>query len=247
MIEIQNLSFSYGKKEVLKNISLELEKGKMYAVLGPNGCGKTSFIKLLSRLSRPKSGKLIIDGLDYDKVERKTFAKSVALLPQGRNVPSMTVYDLAACGRFPHLDFTRKLSREDEEIVQSALRATGTDSFAGQSLKKLSGGERQRAYLAMLLAQASPYLLLDEPTTHLDISAKFEVMRLLHEIRSQEKCVVAVLHDLELAMTYADEILLMNEGEIVSKGVPRDIADSGELEAIFGVKYESVWTDGQKI
>lgn len=247
MIEIQNLGFSYGRMNVLKDISLNFEKGKLYAVIGPNGSGKTTLIKLISRLNRANSGKLLLDGEPYDRIERKEFAKRVALLPQGRNVPSMSVYDLVACGRFPHLGFSRKLTADDENTVVSALRLTGTEAFAAKSVKKLSGGERQRVYIAMLLAQNSPYVILDEPTTHLDISAKFQIMNLLCNIKNNGKCVVAVLHDLDLALKYADEIILLSKGRVEITGTPEETVNSGKLGSVFGVKCESITINGQTV
>ncbi len=247
MIEAQNINFSYGKNEILKNISLKFEKGKLYAVIGPNGCGKTTLIKLLSRINSCKGGKLSIDGQEYQYVKRKKFSQKVAFLPQGRNVPNMTVYDLVSCGRFPYLTLTRRLSTEDEKNINSALMATNTKDFAEKSLKKLSGGERQRVYIAMLLAQTSSYLLLDEPTTYLDISAKFDVMNLLCDIKNNGKCVIAVIHDIDLALKYADEIILMKDGSIVSKTIPSKIVQNGIIESVFGIKCGSIDIDGQTI
>ena len=247
MIEARELSFSYGRTEILKNISLKLSKGRLYAVIGPNGSGKTTLIRLLSKLSKAADNSLFLEGKPYEKIDRKAFAKQVALLPQGRNVPSISVYDLVACGRFPHLDFSRRLNEEDRRAVDSALEATGACAFKNKSVKRLSGGERQRVYIAMLLAQATPFVLLDEPTTHLDISAKFDVMKLLCDIRNSGKCVVAVLHDLELALKYADEIILMSKGEIVSMGAPDEAVENKKLESVFGVKCESITLNGQTV
>lgn len=247
MINAQNLRFSYGKAEVIKNVSLNLEKGKLYAVIGPNGSGKTTLIKLLSRLNKESEGSLFLDGEPYGKIGRKDFARKVALLPQGRNVPTMTVFDLVSCGRFPHLDLSRRMTAQDEEIVRFSMKSAGVEAFGDKPLKKLSGGQRQRVYIAMLLAQDAPYVLLDEPTTHLDISAKFDIMELLCDIRRSGKCVVAVLHDLDLALKYADEIILMSRGEIVNIGSPEETVASGKIQSAFGVKCESIDIEGQKV
>ncbi len=247
MIKMKDISFAYGKKQVLKDISLTFETGKLYAIIGPNGSGKTTFIHLLARLAKANSGKLWLDGELYEHIDRKAFAKQVAMLPQDRNIPDMTVYDLVACGRFPHLDLSRKLSAEDVRAVRAALHATGAADFLEKAVKQLSGGERQKAYIAMLLAQNSPCILLDEPTTHLDISAKFDIMKLLCEIRNNDKCVIAILHDLDLALQYADEIILMKEGSVLCHEIPQKIMESGNLERVFGVKCESVTQNGQRI
>lgn len=245
MINTCGVSFAYGKTVVLKNISLEFGKGKLYAIVGPNGCGKTTLIKLLSGLNTPKIGSLLLDGQPYGNFKRKDFAKQVALLPQGRNIPNMSVYDFVACGRFPHLGAARRLTSEDKASINAALKSTDTEMFAEKSLKKLSGGERQRVYIAMLLAQNSPYLLLDEPTTHLDISAKFDVMSLLCDIKQNDKCVIAVLHDLELALKYSDEIILMLDGEVLSKTSPSETIKSGMLTDAFKVNCKAVELDGE--
>jgi iron complex transport system ATP-binding protein len=240
MIEIKNLYFSYGKAETLSDISIKLEKGKFYAVVGPNGSGKTTLINILSRLKTPKRGELLLDGKPYKSFKRKSFAKKAALLPQSRNVPNILAYDLVSCGRFPHLGVSRKLSNDDKKIVLSALDTTDTLKFAEKNVKNLSGGERQRVYIAMLLAQNSPYMLLDEPTTHLDISAKLDIMNLLCKIKQNGKCVVAVLHDLDLALKFADEVILMSNGKIVSKKTPKETVEREKLQEVFGVKCESV-------
>ncbi len=247
MIEVKNISFSYGKTEVLTDISLNLEKGKLYAVIGPNGCGKTTLINVLSRLKLPKIGSLLLDGIPYENIKRKAFAREVALLPQGRNVPNMSVFDLVSCGRFPHLDVSRKLSAEDENIVKSALKMTDTEVFADKSVKKLSGGERQRVYIAMLLTQNSPYVFLDEPTNHLDISSKLDIMNLLSDIKRNGKCVVAVLHDLDLALKYADEIILMSNGKIADVATPEETVAGGKLQTVFGVSCKSLSVDGESV
>lgn len=245
MIKVCGVSFAYGKAEILKNISLEFGKGKLYAIVGPNGCGKTTLIKLLSGLNKPKAGSLTLDGQPYSDFKRKEFAKHTALLPQGRNIPNMSVYDFVACGRFPHLGATRRLTAEDEASINTALKSTGTEMFAEKSLRKLSGGERQRVYIAMLLAQNSPYLLLDEPTTHLDISAKFDILSLMCNIKQNGKCVIAVLHDLELALKYSDEIILMLDGEVLSKASPCETVKSGLLNDAFKVNCKAVELDGE--
>ncbi len=247
MIKAENVFFSYNKKDVLEDISLELTQGKLYAVIGPNGCGKTTLINLLARLKYPKKGRILLNGTDYYAIKRKDFSKCVSLLPQGRNIPDMTVYDLVCCGRYPHLDITRKLTEDDRKIVYSALEATDTKIFADTPVRQLSGGQRQKVYIAMLLSQNTPYVLLDEPTTHLDISAKFEIMELLCRVRHQGKCVAAVLHDLDFALKYADEIILMNAGRIQARGTPEQLVQSGELQSVFSVNFESAYINGQTV
>ena len=236
MIEAKELCFSYEREPVLKKISLKLMPGKLYAVVGPNGCGKTTLIRLLSRLSQPDSGQLFLDGRGYPEVERREFARRLAMLPQSRPVPAISVRELVSHGRFPHLPMSRKLSAEDKRIVERALRETGAESLARRSVRELSGGERQRAYLAMLLAQDSTYVLLDEPTTYLDVSAQFTVMDTLQKMSRSGKCVVAVLHDLPLALQYCDQLILMEKGELRAFAAPKELAEGGLLDRVFNIR-----------
>ncbi len=236
MIKANNLSFFYGKKQVLKDISLKFEQGKVYAIIGPNGSGKTTLLQLLARLQKP-IGTLTLDSENYENIIRLDFAKKLALLPQERSIPDMSVYDLVSSGRYPYLDISRKLSTEDIAVVKNALTATNTEEFAQRSMKKLSGGERQRAYIAMLMAQDTPYVLLDEPTSHLDISYAFEIMELLSKMRDSGKCVIAVLHDIPLAMKYADEVIILQDGEVKAVGSPSDIMNGDYIESVFRVRY----------
>ncbi len=239
MIQADNISFSYGKKQVLKNISLELALGKLYAVIGPNGSGKTTLLHTLAKLHKA-TGTLLLNGERYETIERRRFAKHLALLPQERSVPDMTVRELVSAGRYPHLDLFGKPGDADRELVRYAMRVTDTERFAEQNIKRLSGGERQRAYIAMLAAQDTPYVLLDEPTSHLDISCCFEILELLRRMKENGKCVVTVLHDLSLALNYADEVILLSEGTIVSVDTPMNLIKSGFLEEIFHITVHPI-------
>ncbi len=246
MMEARNVSFAYGKTRTLHEISLTLKPGKLYAVVGPNGSGKTTLIKLLSAQGKPAEGALFLDEKPYKAFRRKEFAKQVALLPQGRNTPDISVYDLVCCGRYPYLDITRKMTEADRESVAAALRATDTEQLAERNVKRLSGGERQRVYMAMLYAQNTPYVLLDEPTTHLDISYQFQIMRTLEQMKSEGKCVVAVLHELSLALKYADEIILLSGGRLVSAADPKETIAGGSLRHVFGVECYAVEGKGKR-
>ncbi len=246
MIEVKNVSFAYGKAKILKELDLKLEQGKLYAIIGPNGSGKTTLIKLLSAQGKPAEGELFLDEKPYRAFGRKEFAKKVALLPQGRNTPDISVYDLVCHGRYPYLDFTRKMTEADITTVEAALKETDTESFAERNVKSLSGGERQRVYMAMLYAQDTPYVLLDEPTTHLDISYQFQIMQTLEQMKSAGKCVVAVLHELSMALRYADEIILVSEGKIISIADSQKTIDSGNLKRVFGAECYAVECNGKK-
>lgn len=245
MIEVKDVSFSYDKEPVLKNVGLALAPGKFYAVVGPNGSGKTTLIRLLSRLSLPDSGQLFLDGKSYAEFERRDFARRLAMLPQSRPVPAISVRELVSHGRFPHLPMSRKLSAEDRRVVERALLEAGAESLARRSVKELSGGERQRAYLAMLLAQDTPYVLLDEPTTYLDVSAQFTVMDMLQKMSRSGKCVAAVLHDLSLALQYCDELILMEKGELRAAAPPKVLADGGLLDRVFHIRCVPLEYEGK--
>ncbi len=245
MIEVRNISYAYGKNVVLQNVDLHFAPGKLYAIIGPNGSGKTTLIKLLSKQAKPKSGQLFLNGRPYGDFPRKEFAKQVALLPQGRNTPNTTVLDLVSCGRYPYLELSRRLTARDQQIVQAALAATDTAGFAHRNVKTLSGGERQRAYMAMLYAQDTPYVLLDEPATHLDIASGFEIMELLVQMKNQGKCVIAVLHDLSMALKYADRLVLMDKTGAVLCACHEELLKSGRMEPTFQVKCTPIEWNGK--
>lgn len=236
MIELKNLSFSYGDEPLLSSLSARFEEGGFYGLIGPNGSGKTSLIRLMARQLQPLSGKLFLDGEAYAGFSRRGFARRVAVLPQTRPIPDIPVRELVSHGRFPHLELSRKLAREDEEIVTAAMESLGVLPLAGRELKSLSGGERQKVYLAMLLAQQAGHLLLDEPTSFLDISAAFSLMESLKELKGDGKCVITVLHDLSLAMEYCDKLLVLDKGGEHCFLPPYELCCSGVFERVFKVR-----------
>ena len=246
MIQLDDLCFSYGGRTVLHNISAAFSPGKLYAVLGPNGSGKTTLIRLLSRLLLPDSGSLTLDEKSYTCYGRKEFARQLALLPQTRPIPAISVQDLVSHGRFPYLGLSRTPGRADIEAVNRAMAAVNVQAFAGRDLRRLSGGERQRVYLALLLAQDTRYVLLDEPTTYLDASAQFSVMENLKRMSQDGKCVIAVLHDLNLALSFSDEICLLNQGHIAAFGAPEALVEQGVLDRVFSIRCRSVMVEGVK-
>lgn len=246
MIQLDDLCFSYGGRTVLNNISAAFSPGKLYAVLGPNGSGKTTLIRLLSRLLLPDSGSLTLDEKSYTCYGRKEFARQLALLPQTRPIPAISVQDLVSHGRFPYLGLSRTPGRADLEAVDRAMAAVNVQAFAGRDLRRLSGGERQRVYLALLLAQDTRYVLLDEPTTYLDASAQFSVMENLKRMSQDGKCVIAVLHDLNLALSFSDEICLLDQGRIAAFGPPEALVEQGLLDRVFSIRCRSVVVDGIK-
>ncbi len=246
MIELKNLRAGYDKEEKLHPISLSFEEGKVTTIIGPNGCGKSTLLKAASRLIKPMGGQVLLNGQDILKIPRKTFAKQVSILPQVRTVPNITVEGLVMHGRFPHLGYSRRYSKKDKEIAQYAMEQTGIAQFAYKNLLELSGGERQKVYIAMVIAQDTQVVFLDEPTTYLDIKHQFEVMALVHKLNQMGKTVVMVLHDLDLALTQSGHIVLMEEGNLAMQGTPMQLYQSGEIARVFGVQVHLVQAGADK-
>lgn len=240
MIRLENLCAGYDGDERLHSIACAIPKGRFTALIGPNGCGKTTLLKCAAGVMKPVGGRILLEGKPYPDFDRRELARRVAYMPQSRPAPEMTVRQLAEQGRYPHQRWGRGLTSADREIVRAALLRAGAEEFAERSVSSLSGGERQRAYLAMMLAQQTDVLLLDEPTTFLDPGGQFALMDLLLELREEKRTVIAVMHDLSLALECADHVLLMQEGRLVQQGSPEEIFSSGRLEDVFGVIAERI-------
>ncbi len=236
MIELKNISFAYpGQPPLLQNISTTFTDGKITSILGPNGCGKSTLLKLICRLLTPSEGIVLLHGQDSRVMKTKEFAKQVALLAQTNHPPELTVEDLVAYGRYPHQKYGQGLSKQDKAIIQNAMQQVKADDFAHRMVNRLSGGQRQRAYIAMALAQDTDIIILDEPTTYLDINIRFEIMELIRSLNESGKTIIMVLHDLNLALEYSDHIILMNHGQIVNEGTPQQIIHSGDIDRIFDI------------
>ena len=236
MIKLCDLSFSYNNHKILSYINAEFKKGEMCCVIGKNGCGKTTLLKLISRLLEPDNGKIYLDNKSISEYERKHFARKLAYLPQITNNPSISVTDLVSHGRFPYLGFSRLLSPPDKTAVDNALSVTDMKSVKHKNLQTLSGGERRRAYIAMLFAQDTEYMLLDEPCAFLDIRCKFDIMELLKQMKNKNKAIITVMHDLDLALKYGDKILVIDNNEIAFHGSPDKLIKANILEKVFGVE-----------
>lgn len=227
MVEIRNLTAGYGEKAVLHDVSLTFPLGRVTAVLGPNGCGKSTLLKSVVGLVRPTSGQVLTE---------EPLARNVAYLPQTRRLPEMTAGRLALHGRFPWLSCPRRYRREDYDAAQRAMDRLGIGEFSDTPLAELSGGTRQKAYIAMALAQDAPTILLDEPTAFLDVGHQLQFLELCRELAAEGRAVGIVLHDLPLALQYADRIALLERGELRALGAPGQILDTGLLERIFDVR-----------
>ena len=237
-LEAKAVTLGYGDRVVTTDLSARIPDGELTVIIGPNACGKSTLLRSLSRLLSPAKGSVMLDGRGVSSYHGKEFARMLALLPQSSDAPAgITVGDLVARGRFPHQSFLRQWSPADETAVERALRATGVESLALRGVDELSGGQRQRAWLAMVLAQDTELLLLDEPTTFLDIAHQIEVLDLCEMLhREGERTIVAVLHDLNQAARYATHIIAMREGRIVAEGPPAEVVTERLVAEVFGVR-----------
>lgn len=244
MIKLHQVCAGYGEAEKLHGIDLLFEQGKLTIVAGPNGCGKSTLLKAIGGLLPLTHGSIMIGGRHLGEFSPKELAQTMALLPQSRNVPGITARRLVLHGRFPYLGYPRRYRQEDYQVVQRAMEQTGTLHLANASLENLSGGERQKVYLAMAFAQDTPVVLLDEPTTYLDVRHQLEVMALAQKMTRQGKTVVLVLHDLNLALQYADAMVVMENGVVAGTGKPYALVQSGLIDRVFGVTTKGYTTEG---
>ncbi len=235
-LSTHQLKVGYQDKTIIKDISLTIPDGKVVALLGPNGCGKSTLLKAMARILTPKSGEVLWQEENLHKLPSRWLAKHLALLPQTQPIPEgVTVKDLVAYGRSPYTGFWGRLSRHDHELITQAMQQVGVEALAEQRVSELSGGQRQRVWLAMTLAQDTPYLLLDEPTTYMDLSHQVELMQLLRQLNNAGKTVITVLHDINQAARYCDHLIVMQAGAIVTQGTPEEVLTTELLSTVFNV------------
>ncbi|EOI1329148.1 TPA: Fe(3+) dicitrate ABC transporter ATP-binding protein FecE [Citrobacter koseri] len=238
-IRCENLTAGYGDKRILDGLSVTLPAGQITALLGPNGCGKSTLLKCLARLLIPQSGTLHIAGKPLSAFSPRALSRHLALLPQQHMTPEgITVRELVSYGRSPWLPLWGRLSRDDHQHVNRAMAQTHTDALADRRLTELSGGQRQRVFLAMVLAQDTPIVLLDEPTTWLDINHQVELMALMQMLKQAGKTVVTVLHDLNQASRYCDHLVVLAQGNVIAQGQPVDVMQPELLRNVFQVDAE---------
>jgi iron complex transport system ATP-binding protein len=231
-----DVTLTYDSHVVAEHLDLEIPDGKVTAIVGPNACGKSTVLRALSRLLRPKSGSVLLDGQEIHRRPTKEVARQLGLLPQSPIAPDgILVADLVARGRTPHQSLFQQWSVADERAVREALTATGTLDLVDRSVDELSGGQRQRVWIAMALAQETDLLLLDEPTTFLDITHQIEVLDLIAELNHSGRTIVVVLHDLNLACRYADHVVAMRDGQVVASGAPSEVITVGLVDAVFNL------------
>ncbi|HWV21456.1 MAG TPA: ABC transporter ATP-binding protein [Devosia sp.] len=231
------LNVGYGGTTVLDNVDLAIPTGEITILIGPNGCGKSTLLKAMARILTPARGSVLLDGKDIHRLDTRSVAARLGLLPQGPIAPEgLTVRELVAQGRFPHQTLLRQWSRADEDAVNGAMDIAGITDFADRSVDTLSGGQRQRCWVAMVLAQETDLILLDEPTTFLDLKVQVDLMDLLAGLAHQRgRTLVIVLHELSLAAAYADYLVMMKAGQVVSAGTPDEIFTAQRLKDVFGL------------
>jgi iron complex transport system ATP-binding protein len=232
------VTLRYDELTVIDGLDIAIPDGEVTAIIGPNACGKSTLLKALARLLRPTAGHVVLDGEHIHKLPTKEVARRLGLLPQTPIAPEgILVVDLVARGRSPHQKLFQQWSEADERAVRAALEATSTSDLAERPVDELSGGQRQRVWIAMALAQETELLLLDEPTTFLDIAHQIDVLDLVHRLnRDQGRTVVVVLHDLNLACRYASHVVAMRDGRIVAAGTPGDVVDAELVRTVFGLE-----------
>jgi len=236
MIQFDHLTFGYGQQTILNDLSLNWVNGRIIGLVGPNGSGKSTCLKLAAGLLTPREGQVQWDSKPLSLLKGRPLGRLVSYLPQSRPVPMISVRSLVSHGRFPHTGLGRKLTPADLEAVDQALSDTGLIDLADRDLKTLSGGQQQKAYLALLIAQNASHVLLDEPTTYLDIRHQLELFQLLKNFKAAGKCVVIVLHDLNQALSLCDEICLLHQGQLLYAGNPEGLIPSRAIETAFGVE-----------
>ncbi|WP_405181359.1 ABC transporter ATP-binding protein [Nocardia sp. NBC_01377] len=233
-----DITLGYGDRVIIDGLTLEIASGVVTTVIGPNGCGKSTLLRSLGRLLRPREGRVVLDGKAISTMKTKDVAQVIGMLPQTPVAPEgLTVADLVARGRHPHQTWFRQWSSGDETEVMTALEQTGIADLADRPLDELSGGQRQRAWISMALAQGTDILLLDEPTTYLDLAHSLEVLDLVDQLHDDMgRTVVMVLHDLNLAIRYSDRLVVMHAGRVVAQGAPSEIIDAELLLEVFGLR-----------
>jgi iron complex transport system ATP-binding protein len=237
----RGVTVGYGGRVVIDGLDVAIPPGVVTTIIGPNGCGKSTLLRTLSRLLKPAKGTVVLDGEDIGRLRTRDVAKKLGLLPQAPVAPEgLTVADLVARGRHPHQSWLRQWSSDDAEVVERALAMTGVADLADRPVDSLSGGQRQRVWISMTLAQGTDLLLLDEPTTYLDLAHAVDVLDLVDDLHESGCTVVMVLHDLNLAVRYSDHLVVMREGSILAQGHPHDVVTAELLYEAFGLRAQVI-------
>lgn len=235
MVELKHVCAAFSEREVLHDLSLTFQRGEVTVLLGPNGCGKSTLLRTVLGFVDRTVGEILLDGCPIEDFSPRKLAQQIAYLPQSRPVPNITARRMVLHGRFPYLGYPRRYRKEDHAAVTGAMEKADAADLADRALPQLSGGERQRVYLAMALAQSTEAILMDEPTTYLDVRHQLEVMDLARRLAGEGKAVVLVLHDLCLALRCADKVAVLHNGRLQAFGTPEAVYDSGVLQRVFDV------------
>lgn len=235
---VEDLLVGYNEKVIINSLNVEIPEGKITTIIGPNGCGKSTLLKTISRILKPKMGIVYLDGKSIHQQSPKELARQMALMPQSPTSPQgLTVYELVSYGRFPHQKGLGRLKEEDKKVIEWALEVTGVKAFADLEVESLSGGQRQKVWIAMTLAQDTNVILLDEPTTYLDMAHQLDVLKLLRRLNEQEnRTVVMVLHDINHAARFSDNLITMNAGNIVKTGSPLEVMTHETLKNVYDIE-----------
>ena len=247
MIEIRNISKSYGSKKVLDDVSFNIEEGKITSFIGPNGAGKSTVLSIISRLMDSDSGEVIIDGKEIKKWDSKELSKKLSILKQSNNLNiRLTIRELVSFGRFPYCE--GKLKKEDEKIVDNALNYMKLTDIQEKYIDELSGGQRQRAYIAMIIAQDTDYILLDEPLNNLDMKHSAEMMRMLRQmVNDLGKTIIIVIHDINFASCYSDTIVALKDGKLVNHTITEEMITEDSLSCLYDMNFNIGEVNNQKI
>ncbi|GHB54172.1 iron-enterobactin transporter ATP-binding protein [Streptomyces viridiviolaceus] len=237
----RGVTVGYGARTVIDDLHVAIPPGVITTIIGPNGCGKSTLLRTLSRLLKPAKGTVVLDGEDIAGLRTRDVAKKLGLLPQSPVAPEgLTVSDLVARGRHPHQSWLRQWSSDDAAVVERALAMTGVSDLAERPVDTLSGGQRQRVWISLTLAQGTDLLLLDEPTTFLDLAHAIDVLDLVNDLHESGCTVVMVLHDLNLATRYSDNLVVMRQGSVLAQGHPRDVITTELLHEAFGLRAKVI-------
>lgn len=246
-IKIDDVSFGYTKKSnQLEKVSFEIHKKEWTTILGPNGSGKSTLAKLLVRINKFNQGLISLDNREIRNYSNKEYARKVAYIPQIIDIPEgISVYDFVSYGRNPWLGFASRMSKKDHEIVEGALVRINAFELKDKMMEELSGGQRQKVLVALAIAQTADIIILDEPTTYLDIKAQFEVLELMYELHNEGKTILTILHDINQATQYSDEIIVLKDGKVYDRGTPEKVVTEDMLREVYGVDSK-LHKDGDK-
>ncbi|MGG4169552.1 ABC transporter ATP-binding protein [Rossellomorea vietnamensis] len=235
VLQTKDLTLSYGERTIIDELNIDIPQGEISVFIGGNGCGKSTLLRSIARLLKPKQGAVLLDGEAISRLSTKEVARKMAILPQSPTAPEgLTVLQLVKQGRYPHQTWLKQWSQKDEEIVQDALKATKMEELKDRKVDELSGGQRQRAWIALTLAQDTDIILLDEPTTYLDMTHQIEILDLLFELNEKEqRTIVMVLHDLNLACRYAHNIVAIRDKQIYAQGKPEEVISCELVKNVF--------------